>query len=347
MYGSLCCRPGGPSALAWRSGLGPCWWSPVRMTGDREGCFRPRTSAAGERIGVERRAWRLGGRDGVERRAWRRGELAGWYGGPGSWADGAARGSRRSGKASQQARAASAAARQGSKQGQQAQRQGKPASKGRIMGASRDGHGRARTRNGQGRAWVCPDLDVASKQAGLAGGQAGRAGRRAGKQASRAGGRSGMQASRQASRDGWVGLAVDGMGRSGGWRGGTTPLLCVLKRISYYRDSAFDHRHRVGHGERVRSRESAKLRCLLRRRSRCSRRGTWHSGCGAGASTSWAQGGALAIWTGELDWTWTGRDLDWTGGWTIAGADGGLGDFKLRDPGRERRQDSAAGGRAD
>jgi hypothetical protein len=170
MYGSLCCRPGGPSALAWRSGLGPCWWSPVRMTGDREGCFRPRTSAAGERIGVERRAWRLGGRDGVERRAWRRGELAGWYGGPGSWADGAARGSRRSGKASQQARAASAAARQGSKQGQQAQRQGKPASKGRIMGASRDGHGRARTRNGQGRAWVCPDLDVASKQAGLAGG---------------------------------------------------------------------------------------------------------------------------------------------------------------------------------
>ena len=40
MYGSLCCRPGGPSALAWRSGLGPRWWSPVRITGDLEGCFR-------------------------------------------------------------------------------------------------------------------------------------------------------------------------------------------------------------------------------------------------------------------------------------------------------------------
>ena len=64
-------------------------------------------------------------------------------------------------------------------------------------------------------------------------------------------------------------------------------------------------------------------------------------------STSWAQGGALAIWTGGLDWTWTGRDLDWTGGWAIAGADGGLGYFKLRDPGGVRRQDSAAGGRAD
>jgi len=48
MYGSPRCRPGGPSALAWRSGLGPRWRSPVRMTGDLEGCFRPRLLAAGE-----------------------------------------------------------------------------------------------------------------------------------------------------------------------------------------------------------------------------------------------------------------------------------------------------------
>ena len=34
------CRPGGPLALARRSGLVSCWRPPVRMTGGREGCSR-------------------------------------------------------------------------------------------------------------------------------------------------------------------------------------------------------------------------------------------------------------------------------------------------------------------
>ena len=177
------------------------------------------------------------------------------------------------------------------------------------MGASWDGHGGpgpgGSAKDEHGRAWTWGE---ASEQAGKAR-QAGRQGKQASRQASKQASRLARQAGKQAGKAGKQGCMV-------GWAAGaagTTPRLCVLKLISYYRDSAFDHRHRVGHGERVCSRESAKLRCLLRRRSRCSRRGTWLSEGGAGASTSWAQGGALAIWTGGLDWTRTGLDGTWTG----------------------------------
>ena len=69
--------------------------------------------------------------------------------------------------------------------------------------------------NGQGRARACPDLDVASKQAGKAGKQACKAGK-AGKQACKAG-----KAGKRACK------AFGGGKReqSDGWRMGTTPWL--------------------------------------------------------------------------------------------------------------------------
>ena len=49
------CRPGGPSALARRSGLASRWRLPVRITGGQEGCFRLRPPRQEPGHGAERR----------------------------------------------------------------------------------------------------------------------------------------------------------------------------------------------------------------------------------------------------------------------------------------------------
>ena len=202
------------------------------MTGDRGGCFvfAPQRQASGlawigELGSGAGRMARSGGLDGG----------ASWRGGTAGLAAGRTERHGAAGLAAGQAGTADRVGQLGRRSKQGYDHGGK-------LGRAR----RARTwGNGQGRARACSDLDVASKQAGKAR-QAGRQGKQASRQA--------RQAGKQAGKAGERGCMVGWRrGARGGSAAGTTPRLCVLKLISYYRDSAFDHRHRVGHGERVRS----------------------------------------------------------------------------------------------